>query len=122
MLGVKARLHEGLFRSKSLIKHKQQLSVSAKESSFQMKSPVYKGEKLRKELLVFILEDGVLRVGGRLGRAAMPDEAKHPVILAKNLHISDLIPHHMRKQTGHGGRNYMLSKLHQRYWIPRSLQ
>lgn len=38
-----------------------------------------------------ILENGKLRVGGRLSRAAMPEEMKHPVILAKDFHISDLI-------------------------------
>lgn len=37
-----------------------------------------------------ILKDGILRVGGRLSRAALPDEAKHPAILAKDLHISDI--------------------------------
>ncbi|KAL2085096.1 hypothetical protein ACEWY4_018416 [Coilia grayii] len=30
-----------------------------------------------------VLEDGVLRVGGRLNRAAMPEEAKRPMILVK---------------------------------------
>ncbi len=65
-----------------------------------------------------MLDGGVLRVGGRLSRTAMPDEAEHPAILAKDLHISSLILHHIHQQTGHGGRNHMLSKLHQRYWIP----
>lgn len=36
-----------------------------------------------------ILEEGVLRVRGRLKRAAMPDEARHPVILAMDVHITD---------------------------------
>ena len=37
-----------------------------------------------------ILEEGVLRVGGRLSKAAMPEESKHPAIIAKDLQISDL--------------------------------
>lgn len=65
-----------------------------------------------------ILENDVLRVGGRLSRAAMLEEEKHPVILAKDFHISNLILRHVHHETGHGGRNYMLSKLRQRYWIP----
>lgn len=36
----------------------------------------------------------------------------------EDLHISDLILHHVNQQTGHGGRNHMLAKLRQRYWIP----
>lgn len=30
------------------------------------------------------LENGLLRVGGRLSKAAMPEETKHPVILSKD--------------------------------------
>lgn len=65
-----------------------------------------------------VLEDGILRVGGRLGRAALPEDAKHPAILTKELHVSDILLRHIHRQVGHGGRNYMLSKLRERYWIP----
>ena len=66
-----------------------------------------------------ILDKDLLRVGGRLSRAAsMSEEEKHPVILAKDFHISNLILRHVHQETGHGGRNYMLSRLRQRYWIP----
>lgn len=46
----------------------------------------------------------------------MPEETKHPVILAKEFHISDLILRHIHAQVGHGG--HMLSQLRQKYWIP----
>lgn len=62
--------------------------------------------------------DGILRVGGRLRRTSMPEERKHPTILAKNHHVSTLILRHIHVQTGHGGRNHMLSHLRKRYWIP----
>lgn len=39
----------------------------------------------------------------------MPDEAKHPAIQAKELHISDLILRHIHQRTGHGGCKHMLS-------------
>ena len=65
-----------------------------------------------------ILDKGVLRVGGRLSRAAVPEEIKHPVILAKDFHIADLILQHIHGEVGHGGRNHMLSRLRQKYWIP----
>lgn len=59
----------------------------------------------------------MLRVGVSLDRAAMPNEARHPAILAKEIHLCTLILHHMHQATGHGGRNYMLSWLCQKYWI-----
>ncbi len=54
------------------------------------------------------MDQGALRVGGRLSRMAMPDEVKHPAILPSKHHVSRLIL----------GRNHMLSVLRQKFWIP----
>ncbi|KAL2077938.1 hypothetical protein ACEWY4_025623 [Coilia grayii] len=67
-----------------------------------------------------VLEEGVLRVGGRLSRAVMSEDSKHPAIVAKDLPIANLILQHIHKEVGHGGRNHILSRLHQKYWIPRA--
>ncbi|XP_034151514.1 uncharacterized protein LOC117595338 [Esox lucius] len=79
------------------------------------KSGVKRSSRLYK--LDPVLDDGLLRVGGRLSRLAMPEEAKHPVILSKDLHISTLLLRHIHEQLGHGGRNHMLSQLRKKYWI-----
>lgn len=47
----------------------------------------------------------------------MPEDTKHPFILAKDQHISTLLLHHVHEQLGHGGKNHVLSTLRQRYWI-----
>lgn len=60
-------------------------------------SPIYK--------LNPVLEDVLLRVGGRLSRTAMPEGRKHPIILLKGQNISLLILKHIHEQTGHSGRN-----------------
>ena len=72
-------------------------------------SPLYKLDP--------ILEEDILRVGGRLHRSALPSETKHPVILTKDLHVSQLILRHIHQQLGHTGRNHMLHRLRQKYWI-----
>ena len=64
-----------------------------------------------------VWEDGVLRVGGRLSKAALPEETKHPVILSKDLYVSMLILHYIHQQLGHRGRNHMLCHLRKKYWI-----
>ena len=64
------------------------------------------------------IDSGTLRVGGRLRKGAMPTEQKHPAILPKKHHVSKLLAHHTHEEIGHGGRNFTLSKLRQRYWIP----
>ena len=64
-----------------------------------------------------VFKDDVLRVGGRLSRASMPEESKFPVILPKQSHVSTLILRHIHEKTGHGGRNHILSELRKKYWI-----
>lgn len=75
-------------------------------------SPIYKLDP--------VLEDGVLRVGGRLNNSAMPEDTKHPIILSKDLHVSTLILRHIHQKLGHGGRNSMLCRLREKYWITNS--
>ncbi|KAL7831201.1 hypothetical protein SRHO_G00307040 [Serrasalmus rhombeus] len=57
-----------------------------------------------------VLQDGVLRVGG-LCKSAMPEDTK-------DMHITTLILRDVHERIGHCGRNYMLSQLRQKYWIP----
>lgn len=62
-------------------------------------------------------EDGFLRVGGRLSKGAMPMDEKHPPILSKDQHISNLILKNTDQCLGHGGRNHTLSVLRRKYKI-----
>lgn len=63
-----------------------------------------------------VLDEGIMRVGGRLHKSAMPEETKHPCILPKNSHVSVLL-NHIHKHCGYSGRNQMLSELRKKYWI-----
>ena len=67
-----------------------------------------------------MLDDGILRVGGRLDNAALSAESKHPVILSKDMHVATLILRYIHDQLGHAGRNHMLSRLRQKYWITKA--
>ena len=52
-------------------------------------------------------EDGnnLLRVGGRLSRAALPYNLKHPILLPKDHPVSRTILHHYHHKTMHAGRH-----------------
>ena len=63
------------------------------------------------------VDRGLLRVGGRLSHADIPEESKHPVILPWKSHVTMLIIRHMHEQLGHAGREHVLAKLHEQYWI-----
>ncbi|XP_030586866.1 uncharacterized protein LOC115781376 [Archocentrus centrarchus] len=65
------------------------------------------------------LSDGLLRVGGRLTNAPIPEAAKHPVILPQKHHVSELIIWHFHKLTGHSGAERVLSEIRQSFWIVR---
>lgn len=67
-----------------------------------------------------VLDEGLLRVGGRLNNASLPEESKHPLILSKDQCVSSLILLYIHKQVGHGGRNHMLSTLRRRFWITKA--
>lgn len=79
------------------------------------------GSEVKRESSVYkldpILQDGLMRVGGRLRKASMPESVKHPVILPKNQHVSTLILRDIHYQLGHAGRNHLLSNLRRKYWI-----
>ena len=80
-----------------------------------------KGQNVKKSSHLYKLcprlEDGVLHVGGRLSKAALPLESKHLIILAKDLHISTLLLKNIHQEVGHSGRNHILSKLREKYWM-----
>nr|XP_033947601.1 uncharacterized protein LOC117452900 [Pseudochaenichthys georgianus] len=48
----------------------------------------------------------------------MPEESKHPIIMPNNMHPTTLLLQDIHERVGHSGRNYMLSRLRQRFWIP----
>ena len=48
------------------------------------------------------LKDGLLRVGGHLRRADMPEDAKTPIIMPKDHTVSKLILRDIHEMTGHG--------------------
>ncbi|XP_069128774.1 uncharacterized protein [Argopecten irradians] len=79
-------------------------------------SPKLKGSSVLRKLDPFI-EDGLLRIGGRLQRADLPYDAKHPLILPKDSIVSGLLIRDAHKACGHLGKNTVLAFLRQQYWI-----
>ena len=49
----------------------------------------------------FLDEKGVLRVGGRLQKAAFAYEVKHPIIIPKKSHLTELLIRHYHNQEQH---------------------
>ncbi|XP_068704024.1 uncharacterized protein [Montipora foliosa] len=64
-----------------------------------------------------ILIDGILCVGGRLQNAPIPTEVKHPVLLPKKHHVTDLIVRKYHDELGHAGGEHVLSSIRQKFWL-----
>ena len=66
----------------------------------------------------FLDEDGVLRVGGRLGKSSVPYDVKYPVILPKKGHVTNLILCHYHQLVKHQGRGITQNEIRSSgYWI-----
>lgn len=100
-----------------IIRHSQNQWFHEEVKALQNKLPVKRNSQLYK--LDPVLHEDILRVGGRLSSSAMPHDAKHPAILSKNSRVATLILQHVHRKIGHCGRNYMMSQLRQKFWIPQ---
>ena len=66
------------------------------------------------------MDNGLLRVRGRLHNADIPEESKHSIILPRKSHVTTLIIRNAHERRGHAGRGHVLTLLRQKYWIVRA--
>jgi len=64
-----------------------------------------------------MLENGLIRVGGRISNSDIDYSGKHPIVLTKTMSISKLIVNYLHVKYGHAGRQFVLTKLRERYWL-----
>ena len=86
-------------------------AVKQRNSSLKKTSCMYR-------LDPYLDADGILRVGGRLRRADMSESVKHPSILPKKSHITELIIQDCHHAIKHQGSGMTHNELRQRgYWV-----
>ncbi|GAB1860692.1 hypothetical protein CAJAP_01771 [Camponotus japonicus] len=71
-----------------------------------------------KGLSPFLDNNGVMRVGGRLKHASLPEDQRHPLIVPPDSWIARLLVDSYHRRTMHGGVQLTLGLLRQRFWIP----
>ena len=64
-----------------------------------------------------VLEDGLLRAGGRLKHAEVTKEAKNPAILPRDSLLTDVLIRHIHESTAHSEREYVLAEFRRKYWL-----
>lgn len=62
---------------------------------------------------------GLIRVGGRLDRAEVDYEMRHPAIIPKGSRLAWLLMERAHRVNKHGGIQVMMRHIRERYWIPQ---
>ncbi|XP_077978095.1 uncharacterized protein LOC144433628 [Glandiceps talaboti] len=89
----------------------------AKEIKELKLTRVKKGSSIH-NLNPFLDSEGVLRVGGRLKKADIPDSVRHPAILPKDSHVTRLLISHFHNKVQHQGRGITFNEIRANgYWI-----
>ncbi|XP_057291781.1 uncharacterized protein LOC130614338 [Hydractinia symbiolongicarpus] len=65
-----------------------------------------------------MMQNNLIRVGGRIGLIDIPFESKHQVIISPKDHIARLIIQHIHHTNFHVGQNATLAVSRQNIWIP----
>ncbi|XP_053618244.1 uncharacterized protein LOC128679812 [Plodia interpunctella] len=72
-----------------------------------------------KNLNPFLDDRNILRVGGRLRHADIPENRKHPMIMSRANPLAKLIVLDAHKRTLHGGIQLTMNYIRSRFWITR---
>ena len=63
--------------------------------------------------------NGVLRVKGRVQRPPATDTTRQQIILPRDHPATSLIVRYTHKMIGHLGREHVIAKVRERFWIPQ---
>ena len=64
-----------------------------------------------------MIESGLVKVGGRIDRAPVSYEMRHPCILPSRHHVTELVVQYYHQLNGHCGLMQVLALVRERYWI-----
>ena len=105
---------------------KRRIAVLVQKRSFpgEMES-LEKGNEVKSSSSILRLkpiskDDGVMRVGGRISMAPISTEARNPIILPKNDHITTILIRHVHESNGHCGVEQVLAILREQFWVVKA--
>ncbi|XP_022806184.1 uncharacterized protein LOC111343295 [Stylophora pistillata] len=101
------------------IKSAQEEVFSADICNLSGGKPVGMESRLR-TLTPFLDESDILRVGGRIDRAAVCYDVKHPIIIPQDHQLCRLVIMDCHKRLNHEGTEHIRNELRLLYWIPHS--
>ncbi|GFW40650.1 uncharacterized protein TNCV_2835941 [Trichonephila clavipes] len=67
---------------------------------------------------IFLDTDGIIKVGGRLKNSSLSPIQKHPILLPKSHHLTNLVIQHFHHINLHSAPQLTLCCIRQKFWIP----
>lgn len=110
-------INEQLLAANFWARHAQQSSFMVERNAVTNGRNLPNTSKLV-QLKPFLDSEDLLRVGGRISKAEIRYDAKHPIILPHSAKITELIIMEAHKITLHAGTQLCIHFIRQRYWIP----
>lgn len=99
-----------------VIKSVQREAYQADFACLEKGKEISRNSPLRK--LAPVLENGLLRIGGRLEHAPLDAMEKHPLIIPGRSHVASLLTNHFHERVKHQGRVFTEASIHSEgFWI-----
>ncbi|GFY11999.1 integrase catalytic domain-containing protein [Trichonephila clavipes] len=67
---------------------------------------------------IFLDTDGIIKVGGRLKNSSLSPIQKHPILIPKSHHLTNLVIQYFHHINLHSGPQLTLCCIRQKFWIP----
>ncbi|XP_015122234.1 uncharacterized protein LOC107044737 [Diachasma alloeum] len=99
-----------------IIKVLQESTFSVEMKEIRKNKRLPHNHRLRK-LDLFLGKDGLLRVAGRLKKASIPYDQKHPMLIPKGHHVTTLLIRNEHLTNHHSGVQTTLYALRRKYWL-----
>lgn len=99
-----------------LLKISQAETFARELKSLEAKRPLKSSTRLI-NLNPFVGQDGLIRVGGRIGNSSYPFSKKHPVVISGSHPLARLIVACEHLNLLHAGPQLLLSVIREKYWI-----
>ena len=102
----------------SIVRDAQKRAFAEELAALEANKPVAPDSKLR-PFSPFIDDSGVIRVGGRIDRAPVSYDVRHPVALSSDDDVTRLIIVYSHHRVLHSGMERTLTDVRRQYWIPK---
>lgn len=79
-------------------------------------------DRAYRELTLFMDDDGIIRLNGRIRNEQLPYDYRNPMVLPFNGILTRRVMEKAHRTTLHGGAQQMLQCIRQQFWIPKARQ